>query len=195
MPRINPEARTKLVATAAHMLRTRGMNATSIRELAKEASTPLGSTYHYFPEGKKQLISEAVAFAGDNVASLLDKALQGGTLAGVTSFLATWREVVESSQFRAGCPVVAVAMEQASSEDIEAAHKAAAKVFDQWCALLRASLISDGIAEHKASALATMIIATAEGAIAMCRAKKSTKPLDEVFEQLSWLIKQALSSE
>ena len=55
------ESRQRLVAGAADMMRRRGLNATSVRELAKHAQAPLGSTYHYFPGGKYQLAAEAVA--------------------------------------------------------------------------------------------------------------------------------------
>ncbi|MFD0487949.1 TetR family transcriptional regulator [Saccharopolyspora spinosporotrichia] len=58
------QPRLQLVAGAADMIRRRGLNATSIREVAKHAQAPLGSTYHYFPGGKRQLAGEAVRFAG-----------------------------------------------------------------------------------------------------------------------------------
>lgn len=53
----------------------RGLNATSIRETAKHARAPLGSTYHYFPEGKQQLVTEAVRFTGDATARARDNPL------------------------------------------------------------------------------------------------------------------------
>ena len=59
-------SRQQLVAGAADMIRRRGLNATSIREVAKHAGTPLGSTYHYFPGGKHQLAAEAVRYATRN---------------------------------------------------------------------------------------------------------------------------------
>ena len=53
-------SRDRLVIGAADMIRRRGLNATSVRELAKHAGAPLGSTYHYFPGGKQQVVTEAV---------------------------------------------------------------------------------------------------------------------------------------
>ena len=57
-------SRGRLVMGAADMIRRRGLNATSVRDLAKHARAPLGSTYHYFPGGKQQVATEAVQFAG-----------------------------------------------------------------------------------------------------------------------------------
>ncbi|MCG8610499.1 MAG: TetR/AcrR family transcriptional regulator [Pseudomonadales bacterium] len=170
------------------------MNATSIRELAKAAKAPLGSTYHYFPNGKKQVVTEAVQFAGDKISNMLTKALKNGPVAGLDSFLHLWRDVIESTDFKAGCPVIAVAMEEATNEDIEAAHQAAALVFNRWQKLLSESLVQAGINESRANSLATMIIASAEGALAICRATKDFEPFDQVTDQLHFLLENALKS-
>ncbi len=193
MARSNPEARLRLVATAADMLRRRGMNATSIRELAKAANAPLGSTYHYFPDGKKQVITEAIQFAGNKISSMLETTLKQGAKSGLQSFLHVWRDVIESTNFNAGCPVIAAAMEEATNDDIDAAREAAATVFNKWQKLISETLITEGIKRKQANALATMIIASTEGALAMCRATKDIKPFDQVTEQLHLLLDIALA--
>jgi len=193
MARSNPEARLRLVATAADMLRRRGMNATSIRELAKAANAPLGSTYHYFPDGKKQVITEAIQFAGNKISSMLETALKQGAKSGLQSFLHVWRDVIESTNFNAGCPVIAAAMEEATNDDIDAAREAAATVFNKWQKLISETLMTEGIKRKQANALATMIIASTEGALAMCRATKDIKPFDQVTEQLHLLLDIALA--
>ena len=65
MPKDKTDSRKQMVMGAADMIRRRGLNATSVRELAKHASAPLGSTYHYFPGGKYELATEAVRWADD----------------------------------------------------------------------------------------------------------------------------------
>ena len=52
--------KARLTAAAADLIRRRGLQATSVRELAKHAGAPLGSVYHYYPEGKQQFVSEAI---------------------------------------------------------------------------------------------------------------------------------------
>ncbi|CAM5320183.1 hypothetical protein SVIOM74S_07724 [Streptomyces violarus] len=69
-------SRERIVAGAADMISRRGLSATSIREMAKHAKAPLGSTYHYFPEGKQQLATEAVRYTGEWVARSLRKELE-----------------------------------------------------------------------------------------------------------------------
>lgn len=194
MARTNPEARFRLVATAADMLRRRGMNAMSIRELAKAAKAPLGSTYHYFPDGKKQVVSEALEYAGNKVTSLLIDALEKGPLGGVNAFLSMWRTVIIETNYRAGCPVIAVAMEEAVNDEIEEAHLQAAKIFTHWQTLLSQSLMDQAVEEEYARQLAALIIASAEGALAMCRAQKSTEAFDQVSVQLQSIVKIAIKN-
>lgn len=195
MPRTNPEARERLVATAADMLRRRCLNATSIRELAKAANAPLGSTYHYFPGGKKQVVIEAVQYAGNKTSRMLDKALEKSPAQGLDALLNLWRNVILETDFKAGCPIIAVAMEDATNEDVQAAQEEAAKIFSRWRRLMRESFIENGADPKLASRLATMVIASAEGAIAMCRVLRDIEPFEEITEQLHELLNEALSSQ
>ena len=186
-------SRDRIVAGAADMISRRGLNATSIRDLAKHAKAPLGSTYHYFPEGKRQLATEAVQYAGTAVARLLRKELNAGPVAGLRAFLALWRGIVVESDFRAGCPVLAVSVEEPPADEIPPALAAAAEAFEDWERLLTASLREHGADHDRAPGLAALIVASVEGAIAMSRAKRSMKPLDQVAQQLEALIGDALA--
>lgn len=192
MPKSSPQARERIVAGAADMISRRGLSATSIREMAKHAKAPLGSTYHYFPEGKQQLATEAVQYAGDTVARLLSKELEAGPAAGLGAFLALWRKIVVGTGFRAGCPVLAVSIEEPPTDEIPPAVLAAAEAFDSWEKLLATSLREHGVEAEQAAQLATLVVAAVEGTVAMCRAKRSTQPLDRTAEQLQALIAAAV---
>ncbi|WP_329410989.1 TetR/AcrR family transcriptional regulator [Streptomyces sp. NBC_00704] len=188
MTKPSPAARERIVAGAADMISRRGLNATSIREMAKHARAPLGSTYHYFPEGKQQLATEAVRYTGEWVARRLRKELEAGPVAGLRAFLALWREIVVDSDFRAGCPVLAVSIEEPPTDEESPAVTAAADVFTAWEGLLSASLREHGAGREEAVQLATLVVAAVEGTVAMCRAKRSIEPLDRVAEQLHALV-------
>jgi AcrR family transcriptional regulator len=187
-----PQARQRIVAGAADMISRRGLTATSIREMAKHADAPLGSTYHYFPDGKQQLATEAVRYTGEMIARSLRKALRAGPAAGLSAFLAMWRTIVLDTDFRAGCPVLAVAIEEPPTGEIPPALAAAAEVFDEWENLLAASLREHGAEPHQAAQVATLIVAAVEGAVALCRAKRSTEPLDRTAEQLQQVIRDTI---
>ncbi|WP_240436611.1 TetR/AcrR family transcriptional regulator [Streptomyces sporangiiformans] len=192
MTKSSPSARERIVAGAADMISRRGLNATSIRETAKHARAPLGSTYHYFPEGKQQLVTEAVRYTGEWTARNLRKELRAGPVAGLQAFLALWRKIVVDSDFRAGCPVLAVSIEEPAPGETSAVLAAAADVFTTWEGLLADSLREHGAEPERAADLATLIVAAVEGTVAMCRAKRSTQPLDRTAEQLRALILAAV---
>ena len=182
------DARQRVVETAAEMLAQHGLNATSIREMAKRAKAPLGSTYHHFPDGKQQVVVEAVEFAGAQVTASLDHHLQAGAAAGIRGFLAMWRAILLRSDFRIGCPVLAVAVEEPMGESGEEARKATARAFRQWEEKLAASLVAQGHDLAAAAGLATLVVAAVEGAIALCRACRSIDPFDRIADQMLRLL-------
>ncbi|WP_460726317.1 TetR/AcrR family transcriptional regulator [Nocardia heshunensis] len=186
------DSRRKLVAGAADMIRRRGLNATSVRELAKYAHAPLGSTYHYFPGGKTQLATEAVTFAGDLTAELLTRELADGPVDALRAFLRMWRKLLVDTDFRAGCPVLAVAVEDLPDGE-DAPRLAAAAAFRQWTDLIAGSLREHGADQADAERTATLIIAAVEGSVALCRAERGVEPLDKIGEQLELLVRHAIT--
>ncbi|MFJ1729881.1 TetR/AcrR family transcriptional regulator [Streptomyces sp. NPDC088254] len=193
MAKPSAPSRERIVAGAADLISRRGLNATSIRDLAKHAGAPLGSTYHYFPQGKGQLATEAVRYAGEAVTGVLRRGLDAGPVAGLRAFLALWRGIVVDSGFRAGCPVLAVSVEEPQADEVPPALLAAAEAFQDWERLLADSLRGQGVDADRAEGLAALVVASVEGATAMCRAKRDAHPLDQVAQQLETLIEAALA--
>jgi hypothetical protein len=50
----------------------------------------------------------------------------------VRAFLALWREIITSTDFQAGCPVLAVSIEESADGERPAVLTAAAGVFSGW---------------------------------------------------------------
>jgi AcrR family transcriptional regulator len=183
-----------MVMGAADMIRRRGLNATSVRELAKHTGAPLGSTYHYFPGGKQQLAAEAVEWTGAAVARALERCLRAGPIDGLRAFIAQVREALVGSDFRAGCPVLGVSVEEPDAGAHASPLDAAADAFEAWERLLARSLLRHGASRRQAAQLATLVVAAVEGAIAMCRAKRSTRPLDDAAVQVIALVRDAVEA-
>ena len=188
-------ARDRIVAGAADMLSRSGYARTSVRELAKHAGTPLGSTYHYFPGGKGQLAREAVEFAGGMVTAALNDALTAGPMDGLRALLSWWRRVLTSSGFEAACPVLSVSLTESRVGDAEGAVMAARDVFRAWEHALTDSLTQHGMERPRASSLALLVVCAVEGSVGLCRAEGSTRPLDAVEASLIELISQSLTEK
>jgi TetR/AcrR family transcriptional regulator, lmrAB and yxaGH operons repressor len=185
-PDTRSDTRRKMIAGAAVAIGTRGVGAMSLRDLAKEAGVPLGSTYHHFPGGKAQLAEEAVTSIGRKVSRLVDKARAEGIEAALAAFARVWRELLVDTDFRTGCPVLAVA----TGDDPDLTDTARA-IFASWQDLMVEGLVADGVLAERAPGLARMIIASLEGAVAVSRAERSLEPLDEVSAELVTLVQSA----
>ncbi|WOH65304.1 helix-turn-helix domain-containing protein [Bradyrhizobium sp. BWA-3-5] len=196
--------RAKMVAGAADLMSRRGVNATSMREVVRHTGTPRGSIGHHFPRGKLQLIEDALLFAGKQVSGPLAHLTETrGAVAGLRTFIALWRQRLERTKFQAGCPVLAVAVEQyvndATEKDGEPDEAAqqhlldlANGVFADWQQIMFTALRREGVAPARARRLAALVIASTEGTVAMCRAARSAQPLDDVRQELELLLASAL---
>ena len=54
--------------SAALLIRERGAQATAIADVLEHSGAPRGSAYHYFPDGRTQLLCEAIDYAGEYIA-------------------------------------------------------------------------------------------------------------------------------
>jgi AcrR family transcriptional regulator len=178
-------ARQRMVISTALLIRERGARATSIDDVLAHSGAPRGSVYHYFPGGRQQLLREAIDYAGEYVAARIDRA--EGALAVLDSLLADYREQLERTDFRAGCPVVAVAVE--AGDPKSDLHEHAAAAFGRWEEVLSERLVAEGVSAARAGELAVLVIASIEGALVMARARRDPQPLDNVHNQLRALLR------
>src|ERR1700759_351873 len=101
--------RERMVVSAALLIRERGAHATAISDVLAHSRAPRGSAYHYFPGGRTQLLCEGVDYAGAHVAAIIARAENGLDL--LDPLTDKYRRQLLDSDFRAGCPVVAVSVE------------------------------------------------------------------------------------
>jgi AcrR family transcriptional regulator len=184
-----PNHREQMVMSAALLIRERGAHPTAIADVLEHSGAPRGSAYHYFPGGRTQLLCEAIDFAGDFVAAKIDKAVSG--LDVLDGLVAHYRKQLLASDFRAGCPVVAVTVEAGDPDKPDQAApviERAAAAFARWTELIAARLVSDGVPAKRAADLAMLTTTSIEGAIVVARASRDVKPLDVVHRQLRELL-------
>ncbi|MEU2286549.1 TetR/AcrR family transcriptional regulator [Streptomyces sp. NPDC013178] len=187
------DSRERMVASAAALLGEHGAAGVSIDRVLAHSGAPRGSVYHHFPGGRAQLIDEAVVFAGDVIAGLIETAVGApDPLDAIDAFFTLWRERLLRSDFRAGCPVVAVAVE--TDDEAGEPARSAAAAFTRWQDALVALLLRHGLPEERSRRLASFIVAAVEGAVVLCRAEQSTAPLDAAAAEIHDLLDHALRS-
>jgi AcrR family transcriptional regulator len=171
-----------MVISTALLIRERGAHSTAISDVLAHSGAPRGSAYHYFPGGRTQLLCEAVDFAADFTASRIAGAAT--SLDAIDRIVGGYRAQLVESDYRAGCPVVAVAVEADNPSVIERA----AAAFTRWTDMVTDLLTRDGVAAERAEELAMLIMTSVEGAIVVARSTRDAKPLDLVHRQLSAIV-------
>lgn len=180
--------RDRMVVSAALLIRERGAHATAISDVLEHSGAPRGSAYHYFPGGRTQLLCEAVDYAGDHVAAIIADAASGLDL--TDTLIDKFRQQLLDSDFRAGCPIVAVSVEagEQDAERMAPVVERAAAAFDRWTDLIAQRFIADGIAREPAGELAVLATTALEGAILLARVRRDLMPLDVVRRQVRELL-------
>jgi AcrR family transcriptional regulator len=189
---ITSDSRRRMIHSAALLFRERGYSATGFRDVIAHSGAPRGSIYHHFPGGKEQLAAETVTWAADVIERQLDRATSSADpILALDTFVGGWREVLENSNFRAGCPIVAVAAEADAGSTATAA---AAAAFTRWQDLVARTLLNAGVGRADARRLATLVVSAIEGAILQCRARGDIAPLRDVHRALETALRAAMPS-
>ena len=178
--------RERMVASAAMLIRERGAHPTAIADVLEHSGAPRGSAYHYFPGGRTQLLCEAVDYAGDYVATKMEKAASGTDM--LDAMIRFYRRHLLETDFRAGCPVLAVAVEAGEPDAPSPVVDRAAAAFERWNGLIAQRLVADGMPAKRAKDLAVFVTAALEGGIVLARAARDIAPLDVVHRQLRGLL-------
>ena len=191
MVKARKQARSRelMLEGTIELLRERGYGGLGLREVMARSGAPRGSIYHHFPGGKAQLAEEGVRAVGAQVGDALEASRDADPIELLRGFARTFGASLEATGFRLGCPVAGAANE--FNEDSARVAEAAAGVFERWERLIAASLRRHGVPRTRASRLAALTVASIEGATLMCRAARSTKPLEHVALELEAAIEAA----
>jgi AcrR family transcriptional regulator len=185
-----PDAlRGRILDAAAQAFQSRGYNATSMHEIMRASRATGGATYHHFPT-KKAL---GVAVIRERVAKAIDALwlermrLADSTLDGVLTVFAETIAAMEHRQVVAGCEVSNLALELALADDDF--RVALHVVFNRWrdaiADRIRADQTGGALHDDDANDLATFIVASFSGAMAIAKAAQDSAPLKACALQLA----------
>ncbi|HEV7581151.1 MAG TPA: TetR/AcrR family transcriptional regulator [Mycobacterium sp.] len=176
-----------MLVSAAEVMRERGAAGVTIDAVLARSGAPRGSVYYHFPDGRTQILSEALRYSGDSITATIDAAADQGARTLLREFIELWERLLADGDFHAGCPVVAAAI---SADEIDQDLTIeAGMILGRWCTALTQAFIKDGFGDDDAASLAVMSISALEGAIVLSRSTRSVRPLSQVGEQLEFLIK------
>lgn len=169
------DARERMIRSAAELLPAFGIRGTSFSRVIEHSGAPRGSVGHHFPGGKDEMIHAAIGVAGDRITGRLRALTEQGLdrqeiVAALCDYFA---EALRRSDFRGGCPIAAAAFDEDLSDDMRAT---AIGVIDGWIDLL-AGIGAAGAPSPDDRRDAENAIHAVEGALIMCKLRRSVEPL------------------
>lgn len=184
------DSRERMVRSAASLIASRGVSATSFSDVLQDSGAPRGSIYHHFPKGKEQLAAEAVRWTSDRVIAYLRAGTETTPHGVMERFVNMWRQTVLASGGASGCVVAGVALDTGTTDDDELLLGVARATFRAWVAVLAEQLEAVGLPAQRATGIAMVTLAAMEGALILCRAEGDVRPLDDTAAELLRLLPQ-----
>jgi AcrR family transcriptional regulator len=172
------QTRDRILDSSGELFRRQGYMGTGVKQIVEEAGAPFASLYHFFPGGKEQLGAETIRRSGVIYGLLLGEFLgpEVDLVEGIGNFFEGAAETLIETDYADACPIATVALEVSSTN--EELRQACADVFNAWIAGATARFELGGISTARARALAIQVINSLEGGFVLCRALRSTEPLE-----------------
>lgn len=189
LPASKAGTRERVLAATAVLMRRSGYAGFGLAEILAEGRAPKGSLYHFFPDGKRQIIAEALQAHAAEVLALYERALARPGTPGqkVRRLLALPARRLRASGYLLSCPGGTVALDL--NEDLEVVRAVVDRYFQAMIDLFARHL---GIADRRrAESFADLLLTTVEGAYIRGRAEHSTRAFERAASWLADLADQA----
>lgn len=176
-----------ILETAAPIFNQKGISGASIDDVLTASNLTKGCLYGHF-ENKEDLALQVVDFMlKDNGERILATISKGRTAkAKVFAYLDFYKNPL-NTYFEGGCPVLNMAVD--SDDKFPAIREKIAGIFRHGQELF-VSILNQGIADGEFSdkldpaVYAFKVVAAVEGAVAMCRAMNTAKPMGGLLKSL-----------
>lgn len=164
-----------MIVAALDLLRNSGLAGAGLNQIVSASKAPKGSIYHFFPDGKYQLVAEALAQAeravGDAMREIFARRMS--TSQKVKVLFAETGDHLSESGYKRGCPIAAVTLDLDEASEELRSH--CSRIFHTWV-----GAIADGLAEVPSKdrlQVAELILSTLEGALILSRAYGTLDPV------------------
>jgi TetR/AcrR family transcriptional repressor of lmrAB and yxaGH operons len=177
--------RRRLLDAAITLMRRSGLSGAGINEIVRESGAPKGSVYHFFPNGKQQIVAEALDDYTRSVVAFIDASLARKRSPGakVRALFEAFADRVEQGEFLHSCAAGTVCLDlDVGLEDLRAP---VAGALDHYV---------DAIARHfdcggprQTRSFAGLLLTAIEGAYIRSRAHRTSQPFREAGAWLAEL--------
>lgn len=180
------DSRDKILEAAITLMRRSGLSGAGINEIVQESGAPKGSIYYFFPKGKRQIVSEALALYATRGLAAWGEALSTANKPGrkIHALFDAISDRVEQGKYRASCAAGAVSLDL--DDNLEMIRVAIANAFSQWIELISKHFPIEDIGRR--TSFAGLVLTVIQGASIRARAERSRKPFRDAA---GWLAEVA----
>lgn len=176
----NNTTRDHILEVATRLFHLQGYHATGLNQILKESNTPKGSLYHYFPNGKEQLVIEVIDSSSKRLQDDIQTQLNAvaDPVTAVQNYLQLMMRrfaYLEDPNEFSMPPFSLIALESAfSNEHIRHACEENYRKVEQ---LYYDKFVESNVPTERATDIATTICAAIEGAFMLAITKKTNTPI------------------
>ncbi|HWJ21106.1 MAG TPA: TetR/AcrR family transcriptional regulator [Gemmatimonadaceae bacterium] len=194
------ETREHILRQAAGVFNRLGYAGASVSDLEEATGLRTGGIYRHFPGGKEALALEAFRYAVHHFDERFEAAAAtpGDAIARLNAVVAVYRRHAVEPPVPGGCPVMNAAIEHDAGGSAEL-RRQARRAMDRWRGIVR-TIVADGQARREIrkdaapETVASMVLATMEGAIMLAGLYRDPAHVERAAEQLSHYLEGALRS-
>ena len=179
-------SRERMLEATIALMRGSGLTGAGINEIVRESGAPKGSVYHFFPAGKLQIATEALAIYSARVMAFIDAALSAKRAPGdkVKALFDAFARRAEEGEFRKSCAVGTVTLDL--DGELEELRAVLAAAFGEWVSLIARHFdLGD---PRRTKSFAGLVLTAIEGAYVRCRAERTSRPFREAGAWLAELV-------
>ncbi len=178
-------SRDRMIESTIDLMRGYGLSGAGINDIVRDSGAPKGSVYHFFPDGKLQIATEALVVYSARVRGFIEHALAGkaGPPEQVKALFTAFARRVEAGDYLRSCAVGAVSLDL--GDELEALRLVLASAFDDWRALIASHIKVGGVRQSRS--FAGLVLTAIEGAYIRSRVERSSRPFQEAGAWLAEL--------
>jgi TetR/AcrR family transcriptional regulator, transcriptional repressor for nem operon len=179
--------RQRILETARRLFHEQGFHATGISTILREADVNSGSLYHYFPSKEAVLAGVLERYLHLLRPMVMDpvEGVSDDPIGRVFALLSYYRQGLQMTGFRMGCPIGNLALEVGDDNDVARAF--IDQNFRNWAEVVRGWLDAAGDRLPRTTdraRLAGLVLTIMEGAMMRARAARSFEPFDDSVAEL-----------
>ena len=186
----SPKSRDKMIEATISLMRRSGLSGAGINEIVKESGAPKGSIYYFFPEGKRQIASEALTVYGRRGVAAWDEILSSATEPAkkIEALFDAISSRLEQAKYRQSCAAGAVCLDL--EDDLEVLRRTISTVFSSWIEVIYKHFPIRNTERRKV--FAGFVLTVIEGAFIRARAERSSKPFSEAIVWLARIAEEEI---